>query len=312
MAPLIAVTGGGGFIGSHLVRALRNAGVSMRVLLGPLGAAVTMAPPGTDVCFGDITTAAALIPLMKNATAVVHLAGPPSVAGSFQDPLECARVHVVGTAAVVQACALARVRRLVYVSSADVYGQPENNPVREDAPLMPRSPYAAAKVAGEAFVRAGAVSAGMEVVIARPFIVYGPGMSPTSLVASLVRQVRQARIQVIDPRPIRDYCFVGDVVNGLMACCAGPLPEQVRVYNLGSGVGLSVAELAVRVFGLTGTHGAVDAAAPPDRPRRADIVELVGDSTRAWRELGWRATTGIDAGLAAMLESAPRGPQIVS
>ena len=299
---VIAVTGGAGFIGARLVRALRNAGITVRALLGPPGAAVVMPSDNVAASFGEIEDMAALLPLVEGATTVIHLAGPPSVAASFQAAPAYARVHVSGTAAVVDACTRVGVRRLVYVSSAEVYGQPDRNPVREDDSLAPRSPYAAAKVGAEAFVRAGAVAAGFEAVIVRPFLVYGPGMPSTSLVGSLVRQIqRRDFIEVVDSRPIRDYCFVEDVVMALIAGCSAPLPEPVRVYNLGSGVGLSVAELAKRVLAVAGSRGSLHVTAEIDRPRAADILELISDSSRAARELAWRATTEIDVGLAEML-----------
>jgi nucleoside-diphosphate-sugar epimerase len=228
------------------------------------------------------------------------------VAASFQDPVAYARVHAGGTAAVVDTCIRAGVRRLVYVSSAEVYGQPRRNPVDEDGPLGPRSPYAAAKIGAEALVRAGAAVAGFEAVICRPFLVYGPGMPGGTLVASLIHQAQCGNVvEVIDPRPVRDYCFVEDAVRALVVCCSVVLPEPVRVYNLGSGTGLSVAELAERLLAMSSGGGSVRVVAAKDRPRTADILELVSDSSRAMRELGWRATIGIDVGLAQMLRSSP-------
>jgi UDP-glucose 4-epimerase len=299
---IVAITGGGGFIGSRLVRALRDRGASVRALLGPPGANVVMPPNDVDARFGEIEDPAVVMPLVRGATAVVHLAGPPSVAASFQATAAYARVHVSGTAAVVDACTRAGVGRLVYVSSADVYGQPQRNPVHEDTPVAPRSPYAAAKVGAEAFVRAGAVAGDFETVIGRPFLVYGPGMPSTTLLGSMIRQARQGNvIEVVDPRPIRDYCFVEDVVEALIASCSAALPEPVRVYNFGSGLGLSVAKLAQWVLALEGRFGSMRIAEATDRPRRAEILELVSNPSRAASELGWRASTGMDVGLLEML-----------
>ncbi len=299
---LVAVTGGGGFIGSHLIRALRDDGVEVRTLLGPPGTPVVMPPEDVATLSGEIDDPTILMRLVRDATVIVHLAGPPSVAASFQAPLAYARAHTSGTAAVVDACIRSGVHRLVYVSSAEVYGQPSRNPVCEDAPLAPRSPYAAAKIGAEAFVQAGSVAGGLEAAIFRPFLVYGPGMPSRTLVGSLVRQARQGSvIEVADPRPIRDYCFVGDLVGALVAGCSAALPESIRIYNLGSGLGISVADLAERVLAMAGVDASVRVAQTRDRPPRTDILELVSDSSRAAAELAWRATTPIDRGLAEML-----------
>lgn len=301
---IVAITGAGGFIGSRLVRALQDTSVDVRALLGPPGENVVMPPSDVDARHGDIDDPDVVLRLVRGAAVVVHLAGPPSVAASFEAPISYARSHVAGTAAVVDACARAGVGRLVHVSSAEIYGQPQRNPVDEDGPVAPRSPYAAAKVGAEAFVRAAAVTGHFEAVVCRPFLVYGPGMRATSLLGSIVRQARQGNvIEVADPRPVRDYCFVDDVVGALLACCRENLPEPFRVYNLGSGVGLSVAELAQRVLASSGQVGSVRSAPTVDRPRGVDILELVGDPRRAASELGWRVTTDIESGLTKMLRT---------
>jgi nucleoside-diphosphate-sugar epimerase len=299
---IVTVTGGGGFIGSKLVRALRGSGFAVRTLLGPAGSKIVLPPDDVEACFGEIDDPTVLRPLISGSSVVVHLAGPPSVAASFAAPLDYSRAHVTGTAAVVEACAQAGVRRLVYVSSAEVYGQPHQNPVDEEAAISPRSPYAAAKVGAEGFIRAGVAATRLEAIIVRPFLVYGPGMPPTTLIGSLVRQVQRTNIlKVFDPRPIRDYCFVDDVVEALSLSCSAALTRNLCVYNLGGGQGISVGDLAERLLAMQWGGGTVEVAHENDRPAPAAILELVSDPPRAFRELAWQASTGIDAGLAEML-----------
>jgi UDP-glucose 4-epimerase len=133
-------------------------------------------------------------------------------------------------------------------------------------------------------------------------------MPASSLVGSLVAQVQRSNIiEVQDPRPIRDYCFVDDIVGALIASCHVVLPESVRTYNLGSGKGLSVADLGKRILKIRWGGGSVRVADVTERPREAEILELVSDSSRAARELGWRAETEIGLGLAAMLRSTEHG-----
>lgn len=117
----------------------------------------------------DILDEHALRELLEDTEAVIHLAGPPSVVASFEWPAEAVRIHAAGTAALLQACVHCHVRRVVYISSAEVYGSPEGDFVREDHPLRPRSPYAAAKIGAEKLVEAYGSSFDIETVILRPF-----------------------------------------------------------------------------------------------------------------------------------------------
>jgi UDP-glucose 4-epimerase len=151
------------------------------------------------------------------ADAVIHLAGPPSVAASFDLPAEYARIHVGGTATVLDACRRLRIRRLVYLSSAEVYGQPQTNPVREDHPLEARSPYAAAKIGAEKFIESFAYSFALQSVILRPFSVYGAGLCSQSLIGAILHQARHGdSVRLATLAPIRDYCHVKDVATAIL------------------------------------------------------------------------------------------------
>jgi nucleoside-diphosphate-sugar epimerase len=293
----IAVTGGGGFIGSTVVRALAQEGAAIRTLLGPPGQAVQEAPRGVSAVRGDVGDLATLLSLADGAGAVIHLAGPPGVAVSFEQPALYARVHVEGTVNVLEACRRAGVRRLIHVSSAEVYGRPRRNPVAEDHPLEARSPYAAAKIGAERFVEAFAHAHGLQAVLLRPFSVYGPGLAPGSLIGTLFRQARAGQAVVLaDLEPVRDYCYLGDVVRGILRACAAPLPP-LCTFNLGSGKGVSVAELAQAVLDVMGRDLPVCADPARRRPGAAEIRHLVADSTRAARVLGWTADTPLREGL---------------
>ncbi len=156
----LAVTGAGGFLGASLVRMLAGSGQPVRALMGPPGSVGHPPPDGVEVCHAEIDDARAMGELVDSAAAVIHLAGPPSVADSFQRPAEHARVHVTGTATILQACRNAGVGRIVYISSAEVYGQPQVESVDERHRLQARSPYAAAKIAAEHFIRAHIMAGG--------------------------------------------------------------------------------------------------------------------------------------------------------
>jgi len=300
----ILVTGAGGFIGAAVVRALAREGEDVRAHLGAPGDIVVHPPAGVEHRVFDITDPAAVASAVEGVESVVHLAGPAAVAASFDDPEGYARAHVVGTVAVVSAMLRCAVTSLVYVSSAEVYGIPERDPVDEAAPLQPRSPYGAAKVGAEAIVssalRRGALA---NAVILRPFSVYGPGQRSNSLLSSLLRQAATAtEVALDDLRPVRDYVFVDDVVRGILAGIYAARPD-LTIANIGSGQGVSVGELARIAIKAAGREVPVRERGAT-RPAAAEILRLVADVTTAHRALGWATTTSLHEGLARTLSAA--------
>jgi UDP-glucose 4-epimerase len=290
-------------IGSAVTGSLLEAGAEARAHAGPAGTDTAWLPDGIEVSFGEITDGAAVAALVAGADVVVHLAGPASVAESFADPSRYARDHVQGTATVLQACIAAGVGRIVHISSAEIYGRPAANPVAEDASPAPRSPYGAAKLGAEAMVRACCPAAGMEAVVLRPFSVYGPRSPERSLVGRLLRQaLGGGPVRVATLRPVRDYVHVDDVAASVRTAIdwPGAAGAEAAVFNVGSGTGISVAELAQAVLEQAGIRAEVQEA-PVDRPTGSDITELVADLTRTDAELGWRAAVSLHDGLAAAL-----------
>jgi UDP-glucose 4-epimerase len=299
----IVVTGAGGFIGRAVVGRLAETGARVRAHLGPEDADLTAALANISVARGPIDEPATLDPLLEGAAVVVHLAGPPSVAASFAMPARYARDHVAGTATVLDSCRRHGVARIVYVSSAEVYGGSRANPVGEEAPPRPCSPYAAAKLGAEHLVGAFARAFGQEGIILRPFSVYGPGSPARALVPTLIAQARsRGTIVVRDTRPIRDYCFLADLTDAIVCACRAPLRRSPCVYNVGSGAGVSVGALARLVLELADHPTGAVIADPSSGPLRPiDILELVADVRLAASELGWVPRTPLATGLAATI-----------
>lgn len=280
---VIAITGAGGFIGSAVVR--RCAGRPIRCLLGPDDPQVT--EPNTWQ--GDIEQPGLVDEVVAGSQVVIHLAGPPSVARSFQEPEEFRRVHLGGTQLVVDACRRHAVRRLVYISSGEVYGQPDAPVVAEDHPLRPRSPYGEAKVEAERQVAAS----GLDWVILRPFSVYGPRRDKVGVVQIAVETaLRERRVALQTFRPVRDFCFVDDVADAIVAAISPEVPRG-SICNLGSGEGTSIGELAETVAKVAGDLPIEETGA--ERP--ADIEVLIADVTRARKSLGWTASTSLQEGI---------------
>lgn len=300
----VLVTGAGGFVGSRVVRRLLDLGAHVRAWLGPAPASELIAPPpGVSIGFGDITDAAVLDRELAGAACVFHLAGPPSAAASFETPASFLRVHAVGTAMLLERCRAASVPQLVYVSSAEVYA-PATSPVDEAHPCVPRSPYGVAKLAAEQCL--AAAPGAVQVTIVRPFSIYGPGAPSGSLIATLVAAVRRGEaVRVADPRPVRDYCHVDDVAQGIVraGCRPGSAP---RTFNLASGRGLAVRDVALAILRAADRSDLVIGAREQDRPATALTLELVGDARRARDELGFRTEVTFEDGIQCLVRGEDR------
>ncbi len=309
---VVVVTGAGGLIGSAVVRALvARDDCEIRALVGPLHERVRPLPAGIPEVRAEITDEEALERLATGSDVFVHLAGPPSVRRSFHAPQAFVRTHVAGTAAALAAAQRAYVPRFIYISSAEVYGRPQVNPVSEDHPLEARSPYAAAKIGAEQLVRVFATAYSMETIILRPFSVYGPGMSADSLIGAILRQATASpasAIELADLRPVRDYCYVDDVAEAIVLAC-GDMPylgtpgrgSRCPVFNVGSGIGVDVAQLAEATLRALGCSIPIfeTVQGSKQRPGAAEIYRLIADPCHARKNLGWTARTPLQAGLAA-------------
>jgi UDP-glucose 4-epimerase len=290
------VTGGAGFIGSHLVDALAARGDRVRVLDDLSTGKRENLRPDAEFIHGSVVDRAALDRAMKGVDVVFHLAAVVSVQQCLSDPAGSNEVNVTGTARVLQAAAEAKVRRVVFVSSAAVYGDTPVQPKREDHAPDPLSPYAVAKLAGERF---GFTLPGVEFVALRFFNVYGPRQAPDSPYSAVI-PIFLAALEAGRPLPIfgdgmqtRDFTYVGDVVTGLLLAADAP-GRSGRVYNVATGRAVSVADMAHALGRAAGRP--VQVELKPPRP--GEILESLADVERARSELGFRARIPLDEGLA--------------
>jgi UDP-glucose 4-epimerase len=305
MSELCLVTGGAGFIGSHLAEALTRAGRRVRVFDNfdtGLRENLAGSDPAPEVVEGDVGDATAVAKATEGAGVVFHLAALASVQKSVEAPYQTHRACATGTLNVLDAARRAGARRVVYAASSSAYGVPAGDVQTEDDPLRPLSPYAAAKLAGELYAEAFTNSYGLETVRLRFFNVFGPRQradSPYSGVIALFADALGAgRAPTVygDGLQSRDFVYVSDVVHVLTRAAEVP-GVGGRVYNVGTGRGTTVLDLVAALNRLLGTG-----VAPRHAPARAgDVRHSRADIGRARRDLGYEPAVPFEDGLARTL-----------
>lgn len=295
------VTGGAGFIGSHLVAALLARGHRIRVVDDFSTGHRRNLPDGVELLCGNINDLAE--GAVHDAAVVYHLAAQVSVPKSVQDPLGSHRSTESSTLAVLQAAQQARVRRVVFASSSAVYGDRPGLPKTEQQETAPASPYAVAKLCSELYARHFAEFRGLETVCLRFFNVYGPRQDPRSPYAAAI-PIFFSALMAGKPVPIfgdglqtRDFTYVEDVVQGIVS--AGTAPGvSGRVYNIAAGKGTSVLELIESLAGQLG----VSAELHHLPPREGDILHSRADISSAAKDLAFTPRTDLKEGLSRTAE----------
>lgn len=277
----ILVTGGAGFIGFHLVEQLVQSSAGTIVVLDNLHRAC-MPHQWTEAvhfCNADIRDRNAVESAMEGCELVFHLAAQSNVMGAIADADYCFSSNVTGTFNVLQTALKSGVRRLVFTSSREVYGDPKRVPVRETSPLRPKNAYGTSKVAAEVYCQLAGVE-GLEVVVLRLANVYGPGDRDRVIPLFANAAVAGAPLTVFGERKTVDFVWIGTVVDALSRAAFG---RYIRgPVNVGSGKGVTVADLAHRVVQLTKSSSPVQIVG--ERGREGG--RFVADITRGKRLLG--------------------------
>jgi GDP-4-dehydro-6-deoxy-D-mannose reductase len=302
------VTGATGFVGGHLLAALRAAGHEPVALGGPHDP-----PPAIAV---DMLDPAAVRDVVAEAKpdAIVHLAGQAFVPQSVADPLGTLAVNATGTAHVLEAARAVRARVLV-VSSAEVYGiqRPERMPLDETALVRPGNAYAASKLAAETYALAWHRSYGLDAVVARPFNHIGPGQDERFVVASFARQLADIAagapplLRVGNLEAQRDFLDVRDVAAAYVVVLANGRAGEV--YNICSGRPVAIREVLRQL--ITIARVPVEVRDDPQRMRSSDLPILSGDATKLRAETGWEPHYSLAASLRDIYKAAlaPRQAQ---
>lgn len=271
------VTGASGFLGRRLVARLRHDGVDVVACARATGFDLLKSPVPVEGC--DV---------------VYHLAGRTFVEDAWREAADFHLVNAHGTVRVLEACA--REKTPIVYASAYIYGAPQRLPIDEAHPALLNNPYGFSKFMGEEACRFFSDAYGVPATILRLFNVYGPGQAAHFLVPTILGQIRDdgaEEIVVADLHPRRDYIYVDDVVDALIAATGAP-----GLYNVGSGASVSVRDIIVAAL----------AAARREKPfrdrgqrRRSEIDDVVADITAISTATGWRPKTALIDGLKATI-----------
>ncbi|PUA47255.1 NAD-dependent dehydratase [Pseudomonas protegens] len=304
----ILVTGGAGFIGSHLVDALLAKGYAVHVL-DDLSTGKTSNLPlthhGLKLTVGDVADATLLATAMSGCDAVVHLAAVASVQASVEDPVRTHQSNFIGTLRVCEAMAAAGIRRVVFASSAAVYGNNgEGTAIGEDTPKSPLTPYAADKLASEYYLDFYRRQHGLEPVILRFFNIFGPRQDPSSPYSGVIsifseRARSQQPITLFgDGGQTRDFVYVADLVKILVQGLEQPAPA-IDATNVGLGGVTSLNDLIATLQQISGQPLKVNHAAA----RSGDIRHSKADNRRLRERFDLGTPTRLGEGLAQLYRS---------
>jgi len=301
----VLVTGAAGFIGSHLTEALVRAGARVTALthyssreddanLDALGADLRAE---VEIVRGDILDAHAVRRVSRGREIIFHLAAQIAIPYSYQSPQIFLDTNAGGTLNVMEAALANDVGRVLHTSTSEVYGTAQYTPIDERHPLQGQSPYAASKIAADKIAESFHCSFGAPVVTVRPFNTFGPRQSSRAIVPTIMGQLasRAPRLRLGLLDPIRDLNFVSDTIGGYLhlAQADGVIGQE---FNVGSGVGVSIGELARRIMTIAGREVPIDCETPRLRPEKSEVMELRCDSSRI-RATGWSPQVSLDEGL---------------
>lgn len=306
----VAVTGAGGFIGSHLAETLVRAGADVRGLVSyrsqnDLGALAWGDPDVVDqidLQRADVRDPDAMARLLVGRDVVFHLAALVAIPYSYAQPRHVFDVNVTGTLNVAQAAREAGVRRLVQTSTSEVYGTAQQVPITEQHPIHAQSPYAASKAAADQLVLSFHRSFDLPVTVVRPFNTYGPRQSMRAVLPTIIVQALSGgpvRLGSLTPR--RDMTYVADTVSGFLTAAASDATNGETV-QLGTGVDHSIADMVAAVERAVGRTLDVQLDPQRVRPGASEVMRLISSPERIRSLTGWTPQHDLDDGIGRMVD----------
>ncbi len=300
----VLVTGGEGFIGSHLVEALVAGGANVRVLnyYTSFGGAGWLdeseARSSVEVMPGDVRDAGRVREAVDGRAVVFHLAALIGIPYSYVAPESYVQTNVAGSFNVADACRRAGVSRLVHTSTSETYGTALRVPIDEDHPLQPQSPYSASKIGGDMMALALHHAFDLPVAVARPFNTYGPRQSTRAVIPTILSQLLggATEVKLGSLTPTRDFNYATDTAAGMMAIAGCDACVGITT-NIGSGQEISIGDLATLLIEAVGSDAKVVVDESRVRPVGSEVDRLLADNTRITTLTGWSPQVPLREGL---------------
>jgi NAD dependent epimerase/dehydratase len=299
----VLVTGGEGFIGSHLTERLVREGASVRVLAlyNPFGHYGWLDPEvhtEVELLPGDVRDAERVAGAVEGCDVVFHLAALIGIPYSYVAPESYVQVNVQGTVNVATACHRHGVERMIHTSTSETYGTARVAPIPESHPMQPQSPYSASKIGADMMALSFRHAFELPVAVVRPFNTYGPRQSTRAVIPTILSQLHRGakEIHLGATSPTRDFNYVEDTVSGFLAV-AGSDRALGEVVNIGSGREISIGDLVHLLVDITGTDATVVTDEARLRPADSEVERLLCDNRRAREWTGWEPQVSLEEGL---------------
>lgn len=309
----VLVTGADGFIGSHLVEALVEAGADVTALSlynsfdshGWLDDLDDRVRADVRLVRGDVRDGAFMRRLAQNQEIVFHLAALIAIPHSYVAAQSYVDVNITGTLNVLEAARAAGAERVIHTSTSEVYGTAQTTPITEAHPLSGQSPYAATKIGADMMAMAWARSFDMPVAVLRPFNTYGPRQSERAVIPTAIRQAIDPECDAIrlgDLTPTRDFNYVSDTVAAFLRIGAADGIDYGCPYNAGSGVDTGIGDVVEMIRAITGANKPIESEAARMRPEGSEVRALLADASAFENSTGWHSTVNLEEGLQNTVE----------
>jgi NAD dependent epimerase/dehydratase len=301
----VLVTGAGGFIGSHLVENLLAEGATVRAFVrynsrgdaGLLRLIPTESLAQVEIVAGNLCDGDAIRKAVEGCEIVFHLGAMISIPYSYLHPVEVAETNLIGTLNVLMACRDLQVKRLIHISSSEVYGTALQVPINESHPLQGQSPYSASKIGADKLAESFYCSYGLPVVTVRPFNTFGPRQSARAVIPAIITQVlTQNVIRLGNQSTSRDFTYVTDTVRGMMKAAETDNVEG-KVLNLGTNREIKIDELVQKIIQKINRPIKIEVDSRRLRPDRSEVMRLISDNMLARQTMGWQPEVTLDEGL---------------